>query len=253
LRLESTVARVAHRGSPEAARDVEVKYVRAGVLESVRASKVVLACWHTVIPHLCPELPQKQREALAYAVKVPLLYTNVLLRNWTAWKNLGVRGVYAPGGYHTSLNLDLPVSVGGYACPRSPEEPVVVHLTKTPCSPGLPAREQHRAGRIELLGTPFTTFERKIRQQLGAILEGGGFDPARDIRAITVNRWPHGYAYQYSSLWDPFWLDGGATPCEIARRPFGRIAVANADAGAYSYTDAAIDHAHRAVNELLKA
>jgi len=251
LRLSSTVARVAHRGSAESAREVEVSYARQGALESVRASKVVLACWHTVIPYLCPELPARQREALAYAVKVPLLYTNVLLRDWTAWKKLGVRSVYAPGGYHTSLNLDLPVSVGGYTCPRSPEQPIVAHLTKTPCSPGLPAREQHRAGRGELLGTPFATFEREIREQLGAVLGGGGFDPARDIRAITVNRWPHGYAYQYSSLWDPFWLEGGETPCEVARRRFGRVAIANADAGAYSYTDAAIDHAHRAVNELL--
>ena len=84
-------------------------------------------------------------------------------------------------------------------------------------------------------------------------LGGGGFDPARDILAITVNRWPHGYAYQYNSLFDPFWLEGGEPPCVRARRPFGRIAIANSDADAYSYTDAAIDQAHRAVRELLAA
>ena len=112
--------------------------------------------------------------------------------------------------------------------------------------------QQHRAGRTELLSTTFATFERLIRQQLGAILGPGGFDPARDIRAITVNRWPHGYAYQYNSLWDPFWLEGGETPCQVARRPFGRIAIANADAGAYAYTDCAIDQARRAVDELLR-
>ena len=64
------------------------------------------------------------------------------------------------------------------------------------------------------------------------MLAPGGFDPARDIATITINRWPHGYAYEYNSLWDKFWLDGGTTPCEIARRPFGRIAIANSDAGA---------------------
>ncbi len=41
----------------------------------------------------------------------------------------------------------------------------------------------------------FETFERKIRNQLSRILSAGGFDPARDIEAITLNRWPHGYAY----------------------------------------------------------
>ena len=74
---------------------------------------------------------------------------------------------------------------------------------------------------------------------------------ARDIRAITVNRWPHGYAYQYNSLFDPFWLEGGPTPCEAARRRFGSISFANADAGAYSYADAAIDHGLRAAREAL--
>jgi spermidine dehydrogenase len=252
IRLESTVARVAQRDTPGGG-EVEVAYVRGGRLESVRAGRALLACWHTVIPYLCPELPAAQREALAYAIKVPIVYTNVLTRDWTAWKKLGIRSVHAPGGYFSSLNLDLPVSVGGYSCPRRPEDPMVLHLVRTPCSPGLPSHEQHRAGRTELLATTFATFERLIRQQLAAILGPGGFDPARDIRAITVNRWPHGYAYQYNSLWDPFWLEGGETPCQAARRPFGRIAIANADAAAYSYTDAAIDQARRAVDELLKA
>jgi spermidine dehydrogenase len=230
---------------------VEISYSRGGRLESVRAARVVLACWHSVIPFICPELPGEQRAALQAATKVPLLYTNVALRNWTAFVRLGVGRAHAPGAYWSSAFLDLPVSLGGYRCPRDPEEPIVVHLGRTPCSPGASAREQHRVGRAELLGTPFEVFEREIRDQLGRMLGAGGFDPARDIAAITVNRWPHGYAYQYNSLWDPFWLEGKQTPCEIARRPFGRIAIANADAGAYSYTDAAIDHAHRAVQELV--
>src|SRR5208282_3182031 len=98
--------------------------------------------------------------------------------------------------------------------------------------------------------TSFETFERNIREQLARMLGSGGFDPARDIAAITVNRWPHGYAYEYNSLFDRFWLEAGPQPCELARRKFGRIAIANADAAAYAYTDAAIDQAWRAVNEI---
>jgi spermidine dehydrogenase len=251
VRLESTVVRVRHVGPVETADAVEVAYLRAGRLEQVRARKVVLACWHTVIPYLCPELPAAQKEALAYAVKVPIVYTNVLLRDWSAFRRLGVRQVHAPSGYHCSFNLDLPVTVGAYRPARRPDEPVMVHMVRTPCRPGLPAREQHRAGRTELLATPFARFEEEIRGQLGRVLGAGGFDAARDIAGITVNRWPHGYAYQYNSLFDPFWLEGGETPCERARRPCGRVAIANADAAAYSYADAAIDHAHRAVRELL--
>jgi spermidine dehydrogenase len=104
---------------------------------------------------------------------------------------------------------------------------------------------------MDLLSTSFETIERHIREQLARMVGDGGFDPADDILAITVNRWPHGYAYQYNSLSDPFWLAGGEPPCVIARQRVGRIAIANTDAAAYAYTDAAIDQAHRAVHEIL--
>ena len=95
--------------------------------------------------------------------------------------------------------------------------------------------------------------ERNIREQLSWVLGRAGLTRRATSPGITVNRWPHGYAYEYNSLWDKFWLDGGEAPCEIARQPFGRISIANADAGAYAYTDCAIDHAHRAVGEITKA
>jgi spermidine dehydrogenase len=251
IRLNSTVARVRHLGGVDTAKEVEVAYVKDGKLQSVRAGRCILACWHQMIPYLTDELSERQRAALASATKVPIVYTNVVLNNWTAFQKAGVNSVYAPGSYFEAVQLDLPVSMGDYKCPRSPEEPIVVHMMKTPCHPGLPARDQHRAGRVELYGTAFEAFERNIRDEMGRSLSTGGFDPARDIAAITVNRWPHGYAYEYNSLWDPFWLEGGEQPCVVARQPFGRIAIANADAAAYSYTDAAIDEAYRAVSDLL--
>ena len=141
------------------------------------------------------------------------------------------------------------MSLGSYAFPRSPEEPMMLHLLRTPCKPGLPARVQHRLGRVELLETPFAVFEQKIRDQLGRMLGGAGFDPDRDLEALTVNRWSHGYTYEYNSLWDGPWPED-QQPCVVARRPFGRITIANADAGAYAYTNSAIDQAWRAVQEL---
>jgi spermidine dehydrogenase len=253
LRLNSTVVRVRHAGDAAQAAEVEVSYVRGGRLERVRARGCVLACWSSVIPYICPELPAAQREALAYAIKVPIVYTSVVLRGWTSFQALRVSRAHCPGSYHTSVELDLPVRVGSYRPPRRPDEPIVVHMMRTPCRPGLSAREQHRAGRLELFQTTFATFERSVREQLTRMLGAGGFDASRDILALTVNRWPHGYAYQYNSLWDPFWVDGGPLPCVTARRRFGRIVIANADAAAYSYTDAAIDQAHRAIGELTRA
>jgi spermidine dehydrogenase len=252
IRLNSTVVRVRHMGDPATAKEVEIAYVNRGKLQTVRASNCVLACWHVVIPLLCEELPDKQKEALSSAQKVPLLYTNVGLKNWTAFKKAGANSIYAPGCYHTGVNLDLPVSIGDYHCSQKPDDPVVVHMMKAPCKPGLAARQQHSRGRAELFNTKFETIEREIREQLARTVGPAGFDPARDIAAITVNRWPHGYAYEYNSLFDKFWLEGGEIPCEVARKPFGRLAIANADADAYAYTDCAIDQAYRAVGEITK-
>jgi spermidine dehydrogenase len=252
IRLNSTVVRVTHVGDAASAKEVEVAYVRGGKVYTAKAKSSILACWHVVIPYICEELPDKQKQALSSAQKVPLLYTNVALRNWTSFQKAGANSIYAPGSYHTYMNLDLPVSMGGYECAHKPEEPVILHMMKAPCRPGRPAREQHSLGRMELYNTTFETMERKIREQLVRTLGAGDFDPARDLAAITVNRWPHGYAYEYNSLWDPFWLEGGEIPCEVARKPHGRIAIANADAGAYAYTDCAIDQAYRAVGEIVK-
>ena len=252
IRLNSTAVRVKHQGDPASAQGVEIAYARGGNVYTVQAAHCILACWHVVIPHICEQLPDKQKEALSSAAKVPLLYTNVAIRNWKAFQKVGASSVYAPSSYHSHMNLDLPVSIGGYECSQKPEEPIVVHMMKTPCKPGRPAREQHLLGRVELFTTTFETMERNIREQFARVVGPGGFDPANDITAITVNRWPHGYAYEYNSLWDKFWVEGGETPCEVARKPFGRIAIANADAGAYAYTDCAIDQAYRAVGEISK-
>jgi spermidine dehydrogenase len=244
IRLNSTAVRVQHAGS-----EVQVTYMRGRKLQTVQAKACVLACYNGMIPYLCPDLPDKQKEALAYLVKAPLVYTHVAIRNWTSFQKLGVHQISAPASYHNYVALDFPVSLGGYEFPKNPEEPMVLFMLRTPCQPGLPQRDQHRAGRYELMQTSFATFERKIRDQLGRMLVAGGFDPARDIDAITVNRWAHGYAYGYNSLFDPDWKEG-EQPWVLGRKPFGKIAIANSDAGASAYTDAAIDQAYRAVQEL---
>jgi spermidine dehydrogenase len=245
IRLASTCVRAHHQG-----KEVEIVYGRDKQLYTVRGKSAILSCWNMMIPYLCPELPPNQKEALHYGVKVPLVYTAVALRNWTAFQKLGIRGAQTPGMYHSTLNLEQPTDIGAYRPVTSPDQPILVRMLRTPCKPGLSARDQQRAGHADLLATPFSTFERNIRDQMARILGTGGFDPARDIEAITVNRWPHGYAYEYNFLWDPEWPKG-ESPCEIGRKRFGRISIANSDAAAAAYTDQAIDQAYRAVQEQL--
>ena len=109
-------------------------------------------------------------------------------------------------------------------------------------------RELH-AGRRELYSTPFETIERETRQQLAGALAGGGFDPAKDIAGITVNRWGHGYAYMNSPLFDTGY-EKDEYPHIVGRQRLGRISIANSDAGASASINAAIDQAHRAISEI---
>jgi spermidine dehydrogenase len=259
IRLNSTVVGVRHdgelhngelhNGDPVSAREVEVTYTRDRQLFKVRGRRCVLACYNGMVPYICPELPAAQKEALVYGVRTPLVYSHVAIRNWTSFQKLGVSQIAAPGSYHVFAMVDFPVSIGEYKFPSRPEDPMVVFMLRTPCQPGLTEREQHRIGRVELYDTPFTTIERNIRDQLARMLGAGGFDPAADIEGITVGRWAHGYAYGYNSLFDPDFAEGEA-PNVVGRKPFGRIAIANSDAGATAYMDVAIDEAYRAVREL---
>ena len=255
LRLESTVVRVEHDGNSESASRVWVSYVNNGQAYRVQARGCVLACDNSVIPRLCPELPATQREALAFQVKMPILYTSVALTNWRAWKKLGIGAVYAPGSYHIHAMLDFPVSLGGYSYSGGPDEPIVVHMERFPHvnNQGMTASEQFRRGRYELISTSFDTIERNVRMQLAGMLGEGGFDPATDITGITVNRWAHGYARFYNPLFDAVYADDDDPryPHMHARKQFGRIAIANADSAASAMLEAAVEQGYRAAYELL--
>jgi spermidine dehydrogenase len=165
LRLNSIAIRARHLGDPKSASQVEVTYLRGSQAFTARARATVLACYNMMIPYLCPELPETQKDALHKLVKTPLVYTSVALRNWKAFDALKVHRVYAPGGYHTYFHLNPNVDIGGYQSPKSADQPILLHMVRTPCKPGLPEHDQNRAGREELLRTPFETFERNIRDQ----------------------------------------------------------------------------------------
>ena len=254
IRLQSTAVRVEHDGALKSSSRVGVTYVRDGKASRVQARNCILACYNQIIPHLCPELPDTQREALLTMVKSPILYSNVALRNWQAWKNLGVGALLNPGSYHVVAHLEYPVDFGGQNYPRDPDEPIVVHMVRFPhrSNEGLTPSEQKRIGRLELFTTEYETIESNICKHLAGSLGGGGFDPAKDIEAITVNRWAHAYINRANPLYDEIYEDSEDDRYSFVqgRKPFGRIAIANSDAGSTSLLNVAIDQAYRAVNEL---
>jgi spermidine dehydrogenase len=228
---------------------VEVGYVNGGRATRVSARDCVLACYHAMIPYITPETAAAQRAALHENVRAPLVYVNVVVRNWRPWHTLGVAYIDNPGGTFSAA-LDYPVSLDGYKFTADPSKPACLHLMHTPTAPnqGLNMRQQYRVGRGRLYTMSFDDFERDIRDELGRMLGPAGFDFDRDVTAITVNRWPHGYAYTPTPLYDE--PVHQATIAKQARQKVGRIAIANSDSGWDAYTHVAIDQAHRAVMEL---
>ncbi|HEY8539984.1 MAG TPA: NAD(P)-binding protein [Steroidobacteraceae bacterium] len=242
LRLESTVVSLANREG-----SVDVGYVHEGELRRVRARHVVYAGYNMMLRHVMPELSESQHSALAAGVKAPLVYVKIAVRNWRPWVRAGVHEVTNTMGVYARLKLDYPVSLGNYRFARTPDEPIVLHLVHVPIpNDAKDQREAWRAGRRALLETSFAQFESHAFDELRRIL-GGSFDPKRDVAAVTVYRWAHGYAYGFNSLFDE---DVDPSSASIARQPMGRVAIANSDAAMSAYAHAAIGEAARAVAEL---
>ena len=245
LRLNSTAVSVRNVGD-----SVHVGYSRGGQLAQVRGKRCILACYNMMIPYLLKDLPAPQAHALSQNVKYPLVYTKVVIRNWQSFQKLGVHEIYAATQPYSRIKLDYPVSMGGYDHPRDPTQPIGLHMVYVPTSPnsGMNARDQARAGRGKLYGQTFEQLEAQLRDQLQRMLGPGGFDHGRDILAITVNRWSHGYASFSNSLFDD--AEENTAWMNLARKPVGHVAIANSDAAWSAYAHAAIDEAYRAVGEV---
>ncbi len=256
VRLASTVINAKHLGDPLTAKDVQVTYLRDGSPNTVRARGVVMACFNAIVPYLVPDLPEAQKEALSHAVRKPLVATNVAIRNWRAFQEMGVSSINCPGMFFSSIGLSVPPAVGGYESASTPDEPIVVRLNLTArilekAGSGLPPREQWRAARHELQAITFETFERNIREQLDRVLGPGGFDAEGDVAGIIINRWSHAYAPGSNELYDPDWSHRMDAPWVVGRRQFGRITISNSDAAFVSLTNAAWQQSHRCVQELV--
>jgi len=250
VRLNSTAVNVQHTPDDSA---VDVTYMHAGDLYRVRSRHVIMACYNTILPHICPELPQAQIEAIQYATKIPFVIGSFAIRNWRAFEQAGYYNLYTPGNaLFKYLGLDFPVSMGSYQYSQSPDEPIVISAWHTPTARGLPNKAQYRAGRAQMLEMSFSDYETDIFSHLGGMLGPYGFDPERDIAAITLNRWPHGYAYEFEGIGVPAEYDRQNGPHIAGRQRLGRISIANSDSEAWAYADGAIDAANRAVNEQLQ-
>ena len=250
IRLNSTAIRLWNTNDGESA---DVMYIQDGQPCRVRGKQIIAACWNRQLPYLCPDMGQAQRDALLSLRKIPLSYINVALTNWHAVAESGYHWVRVPGGFYPLLRLDYPVSMGDYQFSTGPDQPVVLQLFYTPATSGDGSDPMNQAlrGQQQLLANSFDDFEQAAMDVLDETWGPSGMDVDKDITAMTVNRWPHGYAWEYTTTGDSFDYDRSYGPHVVGRQAMGRIFVANADSEAWSYVDGAVDAAYRAVAEAL--
>lgn len=242
IRLNSTAVSVAN-----ASGGVQIRYLQHGALRQVRASYAIMAGWSGVSAHVVKGLPAQQKEAMRVNIKMPMVYAQVVLRRWHALRQAKVAVAYAPGAPFQFSQMDFPVRIGPCAPPANPNEPVCLLMIRVP-GPLLlkaPPPDIFRAGRAELLGQDFAFYEEAIISQLHGMYGAYGMDVHRDIAAITVNRWGHGFVWDEAQYL-------GQNAYKLAAHRLGNITMAGADSQGNAYLDAAIDAARRAVNELKK-
>jgi spermidine dehydrogenase len=250
IRLNSTVARVQHDADAMNAKSVYVTYLKDSKARRAQSTACIMACFNSIVPYLCPELPETQKAALRLSVRKPLVLSTVAIRNWRAFAKLNIQTITSPGSFYCVSMLELGINLGGYRGAANPDDPAALIMVHAPNFPGMSARDQYRSGRAALMQYTVEDYKRQIYEQLGRMLGSGGFDPHRDIAGVVINRWAHGYACGGNDLYDPEWSQS-ESPWVKGRQRFGRIAIANSDAAGVSLAQAAIDQANRATKELL--
>jgi spermidine dehydrogenase len=249
IRLRATAISVEHAGEPNRADAVNVVYELGKKLYRVRGRAVILAGGGWTTKHIARDLPGVCRDAYAQFHRAPCLMANVAVRNWRFLHRLRLTECQWFEGIGNSLTVRKVATFGTDPSVIDPDMPTVLTLKILFSKPGLSIQEQTVRGRMELLTTPFRTYERTIRDQFTAMFGKAGFDADRDMAGIILNRWGHAYLSPQPGFF--FGSGGKPGPGEVLRQnPYGRVAFANSDLSGIMDHRMSILEARRAVNQI---
>ena len=250
IRLAATAISVEHEGDPRNANAVTIVYLKEGKLYRLKARSAVMAGGSWTTKHIVKDLPGTHREAYGQFYRSPCMMANVALRNWRFLYKMGISGCRWFEGVGNYMEVRKLALTGIERETIGPDSPVVLSLKVLYSFPGHSTEEQGHMGRAEMMRTPFSEYENKIRDQFADMFGAFGFDAQRDIAGLILNRWGHAYLSPQPGFF--FGAEGKPAPRETIRgAPFGRIAFANTDlAGAMDHRYSILE-AKRAVEQLL--
>jgi spermidine dehydrogenase len=250
IRLDSTAVWVKHEGDPAKSEFVTIAYTRGGKTYRVKARSAVMAGGSWTTKHIVRDLPEDRKDAYSQFYRSPCMMANVAVRNWRFLYKIGIAGAQWFEGLGNYTQVRKMATCGVDSPTISPESPVVLTLKVLYSYPGHSTEEQGHMGRGEMISVPFREYERQIRQQFTGMFARSGFDAARDIAGIILNRWGHAYVSPAPGFY--FGKDGKPAPGEVLRAaPFGRVAFANTDLSGMPDHRSSIIEADRAVGQLL--
>ncbi len=250
IRLDSTAVWVKHEGDPAKSDLVTIAYTRGGKNYRVTARSVVMAGGSWTTRHIVRDLPQDHKAAYSQFYRAPCMMANIAVRNWRFLYQMGISGCQWFEGLGNYMQVRKLATCGADGPTISPDSPTVLTIKVLYSYPGQPTEQQGHAGRAEMIATPFREYERQIRQQFTDMFARSGFDGARDIAGIILNRWGHAYLSPAPGFF--FGKDGKPAPGDVLRAaPFGRIAFANTDLSGVADHRSSIIEADRAVGQLL--
>lgn len=251
LRLRCTVVRVEHEREPEKSDFVWVTFTRDGKAYRLKARSVVMASPQFINKHLIADLDSAHREAASHFYYAPTFSLNVAVRNWRFLHKMGISGARWFGGFGEWTEVRNPMVCGSDLKTFGPDSPVFLTLYVPFLSPGLPVADQCTKGRFELISTPYSEIERKMREQFVEMFSGSGFDPKRDIAGAILNRWGHAFIVAPPGFY--FGKEGKPAPREVFRnQPFGRISFGHSDTNGDPSAPGAIQEGNRAAGQAIK-
>jgi spermidine dehydrogenase len=250
IRLDSTAVWVKHDGDPAKSEFVTVAYTRGEKTYRVKARSVVMAGGSWTTRHIVRNLPPDRVEAYSQFYRTPCMMANLAVRNWRFLYKMGISGCQWFEGLGNYMQVRKLAICGADAPTIGPDSPIVLSIKVLYSYPGQSTEQQGHMGRAELISTPFRDYERQIRQQFTDMFASSGFDAARDVAGIILNRWGHAYLSPAPGFF--FGKDGKPAPGDVLRAaPFGRIAFANTDLSGVADHRSSIIEADRAVGQLL--
>jgi spermidine dehydrogenase len=250
IRLGTTVISIEHEGEPAHSPHVNIVYLREGQLHLVRARSVVLANGNWTINSIVRDLPTAYRHAYAQFFRAPCIMANVAVRNWRFLAKMGISQCQWFGEIGNYMAVRRVATFGGGAPELSPDTPTVLTLKILFAKPGRSLAEQVNTGRYTLMTTPFSVYEKQLRDLFTNMFGKQGFDGRRDLAGIILNRWGHAYLVPQPGFF--FGRNGQPAPSELMRNhPFGRIAFANSDLSGIMDHRASITEGHRAVRQVV--